>query len=107
MNPSQQLQLKTATNASKAWKDFKQSWQIYELASGANDKTELVRLATFLHVGGPEVREKYNSFLFENEEDRRNLEKVIEKFDKDCTNTANILAERQKFYSRKQRKDET
>ena len=35
------------------------------------------------------------------------MEKVIEKFDKDCTNTSNILAEHQKFYSRKQRKDET
>ena len=32
---------------------------------------------------------------------------MIEKFDKDCTNTANILAEHLKFYSRKQRQDET
>ena len=50
---------------------------------------------------------KYRGFAFENENDKRDIEKVLEKFDNDCKSTVNILTERSLFYSRKQRADET
>ena len=56
-----QLNLKTATDVSKNWKIFKQAWQIYEIAAGVRNKTKEVRLATFLHIAGPDVVEKYSS----------------------------------------------
>ena len=92
---------------SKAWKNFKQLWEVYEVASGTNEKPQLVRLATFLHTAGQDALDKYNGFAFENADDKQNLEKVIEKFDQDCTTTINILAERHAFFNRRQRADET
>lgn len=106
LNQPPQLKLKGTTDANRNWKIFKQSWQVYEIASGTNEKSEEVRLATFLHVAGPDALEKYTSFLFNNPEDRVNLNEVIKKFDNDCKNSSNILAERNKFYQRKQKKNE-
>ena len=54
---------------------------MYEIVSGTAGKDTLVRLATFLHVAGPDALDKYNGFLFESEEDKANIEKVLEKFD--------------------------
>ena len=98
-----QLNLKTATDVSKNWKKVKQAWQIYEIAAGVREKTEEVRLAIFL---GPDAVEKYSSFLFESQGDRVNLERVIEKFGKDCKNVCNVLAERNTFFCREQQKNE-
>ena len=66
-----------------------------------------MRLATFLHVAGADALEKYNGFLFHANEDRNDLQTVLQKFDSDCKSTINILVERHKFYSRKQRINET
>lgn len=107
MNPPKQLDLKNSTDASKTWQQFKQSWQIYEIASATIEKSPVVRLATFLHVAGPDAVKKYNGFTFESEEEKSNLDIVLQKFDKDCKQTTNILAERKKFYSRVQLKNET
>ena len=107
MNPPQPLKIRGAINGSKEWKKFKQAWQVYEIASGTNEKSDVVRLATFLHVAGPEGLEKFSSFKFESEEESNNLARILEKFDNDCKETCNILAERKKFYHRKQKKGET
>ena len=71
------------------------------------EKSPEVRLATFLHVGGEDAIEKYNGFTFDSEEDQRNVEVVIEKFDRDCQSNINVLAARYEFYNRRQQKDET
>ena len=107
MNPSAPLNLKNATDSGKSWKNFRQAWEVYEVASGTVDKPDFVRLATFLHVAGSDGLEKYNGFMFNNEEDKRNLSVVLEKFEKDCQSSTNILTERCKFYARKQSLHET
>jgi len=43
---------------------------------------------------------------FECEEDRLNIDKVIEKFDFDCKIRTNIIVERNKFLQRKQYEEE-
>ena len=86
---------------------FKQSWQLYEIASGSNEKPNEVRVATFLHIAGPDAIEKYKGFRFDSEEDKLKIQVVIEKFDADCKKTVNLLVERKKFYSRKQDMNET
>ena len=94
MNPPAALNLKNTRDASRTWKKFKQSWMIYETASGPVTKNPAVRLATFLHVAGEDAVEKYNGFTFNSEQERSSLEAVIAKFDKDCQSTLNVLAER-------------
>lgn len=107
MNPPEKLKLKESNNASKSWQEFKQAWEVYEIASGVISKEPLVRLATFLHVAGPDAHEKYTGFLFANEEEKQDLAAVIAKFDQDCKTNVNILSERSKFFARKQKENET
>ena len=107
INLPEKLKLREATDIGQCWKQFKQAWQIYEIASGCINNEEIVRLATFLHIGGPEAVEKYNTFSWNNEEDKNNLQKVIEKFDNDCKITTNVLLERNKFFRRKQKANES
>jgi len=107
LNPPAALKLKGAKDASKNWKLFKQSWHLYEIASGSVEKTDEVRVATFLHIAGPDALEKYNGFRFDSEEDKLNIKVVIDKFDADCKTTVNVLIERKKFFARKQANNET
>lgn len=107
MNPPHALNLKNSKDAAKSWKDFKQAWEVYEIASGTVERQPLVRLATFLHVAGPDALEKYNGFMFRSEEEKRDIDVVIAKFDADCKSSVNILAERQRFFKRTQGPDET
>ena len=97
MNPPAALNLKNTRDASRIWRKFKQSWMIYETASGTVTKDPAVRLATFLHVAGEDAVEKYNGFIFNSEEERSSLEAVIAKFDKDFQSTVNVLAARYQF----------
>ena len=99
--PPLQIKLKSS-EAANEWKRFKQSWNNYELAAGISEKEERVKVATFLHVAGPEILEKYEGFLWDQPEDKLILQKIIEKFDQDYEERTNIIAERFKFLSRKQ-----
>ena len=47
------------------------------IASAVNEKEENVKVATFLDVAGEEAMEKYEGFLWENEDDKNNLNKII------------------------------
>ena len=58
----------------RTWKRFKQSWLNYSVASAlsaVNEKEENVKVATFLHVDGEEAMQKYEGFLWENEDDSK------------------------------------
>ena len=59
-----------------------------------------IRLATFLCIIGPQGQEKYESFQFEDEEEKNDLEKVIQKFQIDCKVRSNIIIERHRFLKR-------
>ena len=80
---------------------------MYETATGLKHKDKDVRLASFLCIIGKQGQQKYESFQFSNEEDREDIEKVIELFKKDCEARSNIIIERHKFLSRKQQPTET
>ena len=56
------LSLSGASNAHLNWKKIKQTWILYEIASGTKSKREEVRVATFLHVAREDALEKYNGF---------------------------------------------
>ena len=96
------LQIKNEEGTATVWKKFKLSWNNYELAAGIVDKEDRIRVATFLHVAGPEIFEKYEGFIWDEPEDKYKLNKVIEKFDQDYEEKTNVIAERFRFLSRKQ-----
>lgn len=106
LQPPQCFNLKNSTSISLSWKNFKQSWTNYEIASGVNEKDQKIRIATFLHVGGNEIMERYNGFIWKENENKENIEEIIKKFDEDLSDKTNIVAERMKFLQRKQKPEE-
>ena len=72
-------------NVSDNWRKFLQRFKIYLLATEKDQKPVAQQTAIFLHVAGEEAMEVYNTFTFGENEDRTNLEHVIDKFTKYCT----------------------
>lgn len=111
LQPPQPLDLSAGSNIATNWKKFKKAWTNYEIATGMNEKSSKVRLATFLHVIGDTGVEKFESFniQLEDEEENENfdvIEAVMKRFDDDCMPKTNILNERYKFLKRKQNVNE-
>ena len=48
--------------AAEKWKRFRRTWDNYTLATGLNDKSEEVQVATLLTVIGEEAREVFSTF---------------------------------------------
>lgn len=65
-------------------------------------KSTAQQTAIFLHIAGEEAMEVYNTFTFTEDQDRTNLEGVIEKFKNFCTPKKNGAYERYQFFSRTQ-----
>ena len=72
-------------NVSDNWRKFLQRFKIYILATEKDQKPVAQQTAIFLHVAGEEAMEVYNTFTFGENEDRMNLEHVIDKFTNYCT----------------------
>ena len=63
-------------------------------ATGTDTKGDEVKSATLLHFAGPEALEIYNTFTWTVEGDKKNISKILEKFEEYCTPRKNITWER-------------
>ena len=99
--------LDTTTNITENWKQFKQIWENYAIIMNLTAQTEQYRVALFLHCLGPDAMKIYNGMQFANETDRRNLSKIIEKFDEFTIGEVNETYERYIFNGRNQGQDES
>ncbi|KAK2549090.1 hypothetical protein P5673_030459 [Acropora cervicornis] len=66
-------------NLAENWRQFKQQFKIYEIASGLARKDGKVRAMTLLHVAGSEALELYNTFQWDEDDDNTKVEKIMEK----------------------------
>ena len=55
------------------WHIFSSQWPVWQDAK--------VQAATFLHVAGPEALEVYNTFTWDDDDDKSKVNKIIKKFD--------------------------
>ena len=88
------LVLRSGQAVAENWKSFHTQWRNYEVATGLCKKQMEVRVATFLCVIREEGIEKYKSFKLDEEEDKNNIEKIIEKFTLDSEARTNTVIER-------------
>ena len=51
------------------------------LASGAFEKGNIMKTAILLHCAGPQVVEIYDTFIFENDDDKNDPKIVLEKLE--------------------------
>lgn len=62
LQPPPVLQL--TGNVAENWTKFKQRFQLYLSAIGADDKSDKTQASVFLHVVGDNALEVYNNFQF-------------------------------------------
>jgi len=96
LTPPEPLNLE-GHSISDNWRRWKQRFEVFSLASGLTDKNAKVQAATFLHVASLEALEVYNTFSWENEDDKNKVDKIVEKFNTYCTPRKNITWERHVF----------
>ena len=94
--PPEQLSLDSG-NLAENWRQWRQQFEVFSLASGLSEKSEAVWSATLLHVAGPKALEVYNAFTWENEGDNKKVNKILEKFQTYCKPRKNITWERHVF----------
>ncbi|KAL5021208.1 hypothetical protein ScPMuIL_000363 [Solemya velum] len=104
LSPPPQLNL--TGNLAENWRRFKQQYEIYEAASGTDQRDERVRSMTFLHVVGSESLEIYNTFSWDEDGDKFKLTAICEKFEDYCNPRKNVTFERHVFFTRNQREGE-
>lgn len=93
-------------NVAENFRKFKQNFEIYLKASGLTTKTNDQKVAILLNAIGEEGVEIYNTFKFETDTDKDNLEKVLSEFEKYTSPKKNVVYERYKFYMRSQQEGE-
>lgn len=71
LHPPPILQL--TGNVAENWRKFRQRFDLYLAAIGAEEKSEKMKASMFLHVVGEEALEVYNNFMFDTEEDKMKL----------------------------------
>ena len=88
------------------WKEWLQGFRLYLIASGIDEKSGKVKVATFLHVAGVEARRIYNTFNTP-EEEAEDIEVLIKNFQDYVEPRKNLTYLRHIFFTRNQETHET
>ncbi|KAJ8970287.1 hypothetical protein NQ317_007601 [Molorchus minor] len=89
-------------NISNNWRLWKQKYELYLLASGKSSKGDDVKIAILLNLLGDEGIQIYNTFEYEEGEDKTKLAVVLNKFGQYCNPLKNLVYEHFKFFKRDQ-----
>lgn len=92
-------------NVSENWRVFKRNYDIFMIAKGIDEKTDVVKINTFLNAIGKDAVEVYDSFNLTPIE-RATYTTVIKSFEDFCKPRKNIVYERYRFGSRNQKEGE-
>ena len=81
------------------WARFRQLWDSYEIATALREKPMAVRVATFITAIGSDALDIHNNLPYSNETEKKDLEKILELWEKYCAGRVNIIFERYVFNS--------
>ena len=80
LKPPQALRLSEEKDKSECWRQWKRSWDLYKVASGLEEKSQKIQVATLLHVLGKECQEIFSQFRWDDEGDSEKISTVEDKF---------------------------
>lgn len=89
-------------NLSDNWKFYKQKFILYLQATKSDNESSEFKSSILLSSIGDKALKVYNNFVFENEEDKMKLEKIIAKYDEYFLPEKNVTYERHVFFLRNQ-----
>ena len=82
-------------------------WDVYEEFTELRNKTSRLRLATFITCIGKEALKVHNGLPFQSDEEKADINKVLELWANHCIGKTNIIYERYKFNNRSLEQTET
>ena len=100
-------EMKMSTNMATEWTRFSSQWANFEVAADLKKESSARRAAIFLACVGTEAYEVFETMEFEDDEDRRDIDKVIDAFRKHCIGEINLTYERYVFNRRGQEPGES
>ena len=98
--------LKLGGDIAADWEHFKNEWNNYEIAVDLSDAAAKKRAAVFLACVGTAAYGVFRTFQFDADDDRRDVGKIMDAFEKHCIGGAKITYERYLFYQRVQQPGE-
>ena len=99
--------LETKGNLASNWKRFCRMWTNYEVASRLIKQPKEERTATLLTCLGPDTLEIVDGLSFASEEERKDVDVVLEKLEAFCVGETNEIYERYQFNKRDQESGES
>ena len=97
IHPPRAMDFTAHANLAEGWRSFKERFNLYLRASGANEKAESTQVAILVHTMGEQAIEIYRTFVFENPADKDKLTAVQDKFESYFTPKTNVVLERFNF----------
>ena len=85
-----------------SWHQWKSRFQRYALVTKLKKEDSVIQVSTLIYCMGPEAEQVFSSFTFEEDSDKDDYDKVLEKFDSHFIPKKNIIFERAKFIKSKQ-----
>ena len=99
--------LETKGNLASNWKRFRRVWSNYEVASRLVKQPKEERTATLLTCIGADALEIVDGLNFANEDERKDIDVVLEKLEVFCVGETNEIYERYQFNKRDQESGES
>ena len=89
------------------WPDWKERFSRFRMATKLSKDEGEVQISALIYAMGREAEHIFKSFVFDNEDDKKDYEIVLEKYDEYFVPKRNIIHERAKFHQRSQKSGET
>jgi len=86
--------MKMSDNIASEWKRFRGMWENYVFATNLAEETAARRAAIFLACIGVDAYELFQNLEFAAEADRKDIDKIIEAFEKHCVGETNVTYKR-------------
>ena len=94
------------TDVGQRWTRWDKSFRTFFKASEYKKKPKDIQVAILLNCAGAEAQEIHEQFQFENPEEEKDIDVVLQKFEEYCHPRKNTVYERYKFWCRNQSGDE-
>ena len=89
-------------NLATNWKQWRKTWQRYEIATGIFKQEGLIRVATLLSVIGEQAAKVYDTFTWGDGQNEQCVTDVLAQFDRYCEPRTQVIYERYRFNNRNQ-----
>ncbi|XP_013408762.1 uncharacterized protein K02A2.6-like [Lingula anatina] len=94
-------------NVATNWRKWEQQFKVYYNACELGEKSGATQVAILLHTAGPEAQDIFNTFTFEDDSQKQDVDAVLTKFRQYSEPRRNVVFERYQFWSRSQQEGES